>query len=423
MSDPESGQRGAAADAGTTARSPQGSAGAAGNAPPDAPDHVVIDGPSDADPAEVPARAAGEAASQRAEHENAEDSHGPLGRPLRSHSPFYTGFFGAVGALLAIWLGQQILSISSVLILIVVAMFIAVGLNPLVEALLRRGVRRSWAVLVVAFGVLTAVALFSLAIVPVITDQVGTMVDRAPEWFNQLRNNSTLEGLDQEYDIITRAQEFIEQGSFAQQVFGGVVGVGLAVLSALVNAFLIIVLTVYFLASLPSIKHAAYQLAPASRRERVTSLGDEILSNVGGYVFGAVAVAMCAGISSLIFLFAVGLGEYAVALAVVVAILDVIPMIGATLGATVVVAIGFATDPKIGIICLIFYLLYQAFENYVIYPRVMSRSVDIPGSLIVIAALVGAALLGVVGALLAIPTAAAMQLLLKEIFLRHQEAR
>ena len=115
---------------------------------------------------------------------------------------------------------------------------------------------------------------------------------------------------------------------------------------------------------------------------------------------------MCAGISSLVFLFAVGLSEYAVALAFVVAVLDVIPMIGATIGAVVVIAIGFAEDPKIGIACVIFYVIYQQVENYVIYPRVMSKSVDIPGAVTVIAALVGAALLGVVGALLAIPTAA-----------------
>ena len=134
-------------------------------------------------------------------------------------------------------------------------------------------------------------------------------------------------------------------------------------------------------------------------------------------------VAMCAGISSLIFLFVVGLGQYAVALAAVVALLDVIPMIGATLGAMIVTAIGFATDPQIGLSCVIFYIVYQQFENYVIYPRVMSRSVDLPGSIIVIAALIGAGLLGVIGALLAIPTAAAITLLVTEVFLKRQDAR
>ena len=121
-------------------------------------------------------------------------------------------------------------------------------------------------------------------------------------------------------------------------------------------------------------------------------------------------------------LFAVGLGEYAVALATVVALLGVIPMIGATLGAVVVVAIGFATDVQTGIICIVFYLVYQQVENYLIYPRVMSRSVDLPGAVIVISALVGAAVLGVVGALLAIPTAAGILMLLREVYVRRQDA-
>ena len=192
-------------------------------------------------------------------------------------------------------------------------------------------------------------------------------------------------------------------------------------LGALFNTFIIVVLTMYFLASLPKTKAALYRLAPASRRDRVSELGDQIFRNIGGYVSGAFVVAMCAGISSLVFLFAVGLGKYAVALAFVVALLDVIPMIGATIGAVVVTAIGFATDPKIGLACLIFYIIYQQVENYAIYPRVMSKAVDIPGAVTVIAALVGAALLGVVGALLAIPTAAAILMLTKEVFIRRQD--
>jgi predicted PurR-regulated permease PerM len=125
----------------------------------------------------------------------------------------------------------------------------------------------------------------------------------------------------------------------------------------------------------------------------------------------------------LVFLFAIGLGQYAVALAAVVTILDVIPMIGATLGAVIVTAIAFATEPRLGLYCLVFYIAYQQFENYVVYPRVMARSVDLPGLVIVIAALVGAGLLGVIGALLAIPTAAAIVLIVREVVLPRQAAR
>ena len=164
-------------------------------------------------------------------------------------------------------------------------------------------------------------------------------------------------------------------------------GVGLAILGAVANVFIVLVLTLYFMASLDTVKRNLYRLAPASRRETVADLGDRILEGIGGYVSGAFIVALCAGLSTLVFLFIVGMGEYAVALALVVAVLDVIPMIGATLGAVVVCAIGLATDLKVGIACIIFYIVYQQVENYLIYPRVMSRSVDISGAMTVIAAL------------------------------------
>jgi len=343
--------------------------------------------------------------------------------PLLHRSPFAFGFVFAAGALLAFWLGGLLLSIGSTLILVLVAAFLAAGLNPMVEWFGRRGLARSWAVLVVMLILLVAIALFFVALVPVIADQVTKIVDNAPHWFDELQHNGTVRDLDRRYHVFDKARTALTGGRVGSALFGGVLGVGLKVLSFVANAFIVIVLTLYFLAGLPRVKRSAYELAPASRRERVTDIGDRIIANVGAYVSGAFLVAMCAGISSLIFLFLIGLGEYAVALAAVVALLDVIPMIGATLGAVIVTAIGFATDPATGLYCLIFYIAYQQFENYVIYPRVMSRSVDLPGLLIVIAAVVGASLLGVIGALLAIPTAAAMVLLHKEVILPRQSAR
>ena len=330
---------------------------------------------------------------------------------------------GATGALVAFWLLTNIQAIGNTLILILVSLFLAAGLNPAVSFFERRGLRRGYAVLVVIICVVVAVVLFLVAIVPVITDQVKSITDQAPTWFDQLQHNRTVQDLDDEYDVVDKARDYVTGGDFVGTLFGGALGIGLAVLGALFNAFIILVLTLYFLSSLATTKTALYRLAPASRRERVTRLGDRIVESVGGYVSGAFIVAMCAGLSSLVFLFVVGLGKYAVALAFVVALLDVIPMIGATIGAVVVTAIAFAEDPKIGLACVVFYIAYQQFENYVIYPRVMSKSVDVPGAVTVIAALVGAALLGVVGALLAIPTAAAILMLTREVFVRRQDLR
>jgi len=348
---------------------------------------------------------------------------GEPGPPLDHKAPFYVGFVGASGALVAYWLATNIAAIGSTLVLIIVAFFIAAGLNPSVEWIEGRGVRRRNAVIVVILAVIAAVALFVVAIVPVITDQVASITDNAPGWLEELRNNQRVQDLDDEYQVIDKVRDYVTDGDFVSTLFGGALGFGLAVLSALFNGFIVLVLTLYFLSSLSTTKSALYRLAPASRRERVTRLGDRIIRSVGGYVSGAFVVAMCAGITSLVFLFVIGLGEYAVALAFVVALLDVIPMIGATIGAVIVTAIAFAEDPKMGLACVVFYLIYQQVENYVIYPRVMSKSVDVPGAVTVIAALTGAALLGVVGALLAIPTAAAILMLTREVFVRRQDAR
>lgn len=351
------------------------------------------------------------------------DDLGEPGPPLNHRAPFYVGFVGGLGFLVALWLAQQVQAIGSTLMLVVVALFLAAGLNPSVEFFERRGMRRSYAVLTVIIAFLIALTLFVVAIVPVIADQVKALTDNAPQWFHQLQQNKQVQRLDDEYDVIDKVQAYVTDGNFLSAIFGGAVGIGLAVLGALFNGFIIIVLTLYFLASLETTKSALYRLAPASRRDRVSRLGNRIIHSVGGYVSGAFVVAMCAGISSLIFLFIAGLGQYAVALAFVVALLDVIPMIGATIGAVIVTAIAFATDWKIGVACVIFYVIYQQVENYVIYPRVMSKSVELPGAATVIAALIGAALFGVVGALLAIPTAASILMLVREVWVRRQDAR
>jgi predicted PurR-regulated permease PerM len=365
------------------------------------------------------AAARAEAAAAAAELQDLGDP----GEPFERRSPYFVGFVGGLGLLTAYFLFTALVGISSVLLLIVVSLFLACGLNPSVEFLERRGLSRPWAVAAVIVGALLGLALFLLAIVPVITDQVSSLSDNVPGWLDELRGNKRIQDLDEEYDIIQRIQDYVTDGDFVSTLFGGALGFGLKILSALFNAFIILVLTLYFLASLDTTKKAIYRLAPASRRDRVAKLGDRVIHNIGGYVSGAFVVAMCAGISSLAFLFLVGLSEYAVALAFVVTVLDVIPMIGATIGAVIVTAIAFATDVKTGIICAIFYVIYQQVENYVIYPRVMRRSVDVPGAVTVIAALVGAALLGVVGALLAIPTAAALLLIMREVVVKRQDTR
>ncbi len=342
---------------------------------------------------------------------------------LLRHSPFTVGFFGALGALAAIFLAQQVLSISSTLILLVMALFLAVGLNPLVEWFMRRGARRGVSVILVLVMVLNLFALFVVALAPVISDQISLITDNAPRWLSELRSNHQVQSLDDRFNVISKAEDYVTNGDFGQQAFGGALGVGLAVVSALVNSLIVLVLMIYFLSSLPNIKHACYKLAPASRRERVSELGDKIIRSTGSYVAGAFVVAVCAGLSTLVFTFIVGLGDYAFALAFVVGLLSLIPVVGSVVSAVLITALGLTVSPTVALVCLVYYLAYQQLEAYVIYPRIMARSVEVPGAVTVIAALVGGALLGIIGAVLAVPVAAALLLLHREVFLKRQDAR
>ncbi|MEU8221171.1 AI-2E family transporter [Kribbella sp. NPDC048915] len=347
---------------------------------------------------------------------------GTPGPPLRRGNPFTFGFFAALGVLVAWGLWNALGQARSVLILLLVSMFIAVGLNPLVEWFMRRGLRRGLAVGLVFLLMLVAVAGVGFAIVPVVTEQINNLIKNAPDWFQLLKKSETFDELDNRYDFVKKATDYVQDPALAQRAFGGILGVGKVVANALFNTFTILILTLYFLASLPSVKRAAYSLVPSSRRTRVAILGDEVLSRVGGYVSGQFLVALCAGVCMFVFLQIVGLHEYSVALAIVVMFTAFIPMVGGLIGVVVVSLIGFTAGLWIGIACLIYGVIYQQVENYVVAPRIMRRAVDIPGAVTVIAALLGGALLGVVGALLAIPSAAAILLIIREVWVRKADA-
>jgi predicted PurR-regulated permease PerM len=277
-----------------------------------------------------------------------------------------------------------------------------------------RNVRRGTAIAIVFLGVIGAFVGFGFAVVPPVVEQSNAFAGDLPNYLEDLRKNSTVRQLDEDYGIIERAKEYVSSGDIGERLFGGLVGVGRVVLNAVFGAFSVLIMTLYFLAALPSMKRQAYRLVPATRRERVRLLTDEALSRIGGYVSGAFVVATIATVTSYVFLLIVGM-PYALALAVFVGLLDLVPLIGATLAAVVVSLIGFTESLTIGVACVAFYVAYQQFENYVIYPRVMRRAVDVPAPLTVVAALLGGALLGVVGALLAIPTAAAVLLVVRQV--------
>ncbi|SDO67782.1 Predicted PurR-regulated permease PerM [Pedococcus dokdonensis] len=349
--------------------------------------------------------------------------YGRAGRPLNRQSPFYVGFVGAIGVLAALLLWNTLGRLTTVLTLVVVAFFLALTLNPLVEFLTRQGLRRGGAVALVFAGVVAVFTLLGLVVVPPVISQGTDLAQKAPDYLDQILGSRFVKDLDQHYDVVDKIQaEFtkrISDGSFVGQVFGGVLGVGAAVIGGIFQAFTVLVLTLFLLASLPRVKQAAYAMVPASRRPRVESLSEEIMRRTGSYAIGQVAVATINAICSWIMMMIVGI-PYAAVLAVAVGFLGLIPMVGATIGAALVCLVAIFDEPKKAIIALIYYVIYQQLENYVVAPRIMQRTVSVPGAVTVVAALAGGTLLGVLGALLAIPVAAGLLLLYEEVLIPRQ---
>jgi predicted PurR-regulated permease PerM len=346
---------------------------------------------------------------------------GRPGQPLGNAHPFVFGFTGALGVITAWLLVQAAASAQSVIIMLVVAMFLAVGLNPAVERIKRLGLSRGWSVTVVFFLVLLFFAGFVASLVPPLTEQITALTRNVPGYIEQLQNNPKIAEWDQRYRLLEQAQKKISDPEFQETLATRAYEVGRQAVSGTLQTLTILILTLYFLGSLPQIKTFFYQLAPRSRRARVALLGDEILDRIGGYVAGQFTIAFIAGLVSYIFLEILGL-PYALALSLIVAVTALIPLIGATIGAVIVTLVAFLNGIPEGVASIVFYVIYQQLENYVIHPRIMKRTVDVQPAVTIVAALVGAALLGVLGALLAIPTAAAISLVIREVFLPRQES-
>ena len=323
---------------------------------------------------------------------------GSMGEPLDRAHPFYFGFLAASGAVIAITLLRAFASASQVFVLILISLFFAAGLNPAVKFFQRRGLSRASAVGAIVAIVVAFVALFAFVAIPPIVNQVNLLIKNAPTLVSSLKNISSS----------------IHDGQFVVTAFGGVLGVGKAVLSGAISVLTILVLTLYFLASLPSVTKVAYRFVPASRRNRVAGLSDAIIDRVGIFVGGQATVSVIAAIYILIVGLIIGM-PYATALSLLVFFCGLIPLVGHILGTAIVTLMCLTKSPLTALIAFISYVVYIQVENYLIMPRIMKKSLSIPGLVTIIAALIGTSLLGLIGGLLAVPVAAAVLLIVDEV--------
>jgi predicted PurR-regulated permease PerM len=356
---------------------------------------------------------AGEEASQevldeireRAQKEagaTSENEFGRLGRPFDRRSPFC-----------ALAVAYLVVSAGQILVLLGLAFFLAVGLDPAVRWLYRHGLPR-WLsvtlVLLASFGLF--VAFFATAI-PVVVTQASHLANELPHYLRALNNrHTTLGRLNTRYHVVSRLQKVLKGGSLIS--FGTILGVGKIVLGLVTSVAVVSILTVYLLVDLPRVKRGIFQLAPKSRRARVVLLTDEILNRVGGYVLGNLLTSVISGFLTWGWALAFGI-PYALLLGLLVAIFDLIPIIGSTIGGVIVALVALTVSLPIAVATAAFYVFYRFLEDYLLTPRIMARTVAVPGLVTVVATVLGGALLGIIGALVAIPIAAALKLLLEEV--------
>jgi predicted PurR-regulated permease PerM len=313
--------------------------------------------------------------------------------------------------------------VRGVLVLVLVAAFLAIGLDPAVRRLQAWGLTRGQAVGAIFLAACAFIAAFVIAVIPPLVRQIASFATNLPQDIrNFAEDNSRIREWIVENDIAGRLQDAVANVPAAiSGSLGNVFGLAGSVLAALFSLLTVLILSIYFLISLSRIHEGTLRLVPRSKRTQVAALLDPILEKIGGYIAGQVTVAVIAGVLAGIYLGIIGV-PFPIALALWVTIAALIPLVGATLGAIPAVIVAFFTSAGVGIATLVYFLIYQQVENYLIAPRVMTRAVDISPAAVLLAALIGGNLLGFVGALMAIPAAAAIKLVVQEIVIPRTES-
>jgi predicted PurR-regulated permease PerM len=333
----------------------------------------------------------------------------PLGMPgkrMDRRSPFFIGMTAAAGVAVTIVVAEVVLAASHVLLLIGIALFLAVGLEPVTGRLARRMPRALAAAVVVVAGLAFFGGALAAAAVP-LSDQFAQLVDGVPRYLAQLRDHSTLLGqLNQRFDLEAGLRS-VPLADVATTVVG-LVG----------DALIVVVLSTYFVAGFPRIRTALYRMAPRSRRPRVILIGDAVFKKVGAYLFGNVVVSLIAGVLTFAWLWSFDV-PYPLVLALLVAVLDLVPVAGSVAAGVGTSLVALTVSVPVCLATAGFFVGYRVLEDYLLLPKIVGRAVRIPALVTIVAVLLGFELLGVVGAFVAVPVAAAALLIGREVALHR----
>ncbi|MDJ0322273.1 AI-2E family transporter [Cryobacterium sp. PH31-AA6] len=346
---------------------------------------------------------------------------------MKIKNAFQVGLVGTLGVGLGLLIISSVVTLQTIITYVGAALFISLGLDPAVSWLEKKRFPR-WAailtVLVAVLGVLTGVV---FAIVPIIVAQVANLSKAIPDLVKSVNSSTFLADIQAQYpglkvnEIVTSITDYL--GGNLTTITTTLIQSGLALVSGLFGGLIILILSLYFTASLHSIKRATYQLVPASKRERFADLSEQITTAVGRFVVGQAALALCNGVLSFAFLSIIG-APFPALLALIAFLLSLIPLVGTISGSVIIVATclipGIGSSPLTALVAAIYYLIYMQVEAYVLSPNIMNRAVSVPGAVVVVAALAGGSLLGILGALIAIPVAASVIMIIKQVVVPRQ---
>ncbi|MFZ4893757.1 AI-2E family transporter [Plantibacter sp. Mn2098] len=352
----------------------------------------------------------------------------PAFGPSLHVNSFRIGLVGGLGVLVALLIGSVVAQLSTTLVYVGVALFLALGLDPLV-AWLEKKLPRGAAVAIIVLAVILAFAGIIFAIVPLLVTQITNLVNDFPQISKEFLNSDFVHWIQTvvgpNFDIdqtLGQAVDFIKDPNNLLSIGGGILAVGTGIASGVTGAIIVLILTLYFMASLRSMKRVTYRFVPAYRRDGFAQVLEEITQAVGRYVVGQVSLALVNGILSFIFLSIIG-APFPPLLALIAFIGSMIPLVG-TLSASIINSvICLFISPVTALIAIIYYLIYMQIEAYILSPRIMNRAVAVPGALVVIAAVAGGAIGGILGALVAIPVAASIIIIVQKVVFPAQDAK
>jgi len=341
--------------------------------------------------------------------------------------PLVIAFIATLGVLGGLVLGSAIASITVILIYIVLALFISLGLDPIVRVLERRGVKRGGGIAIV-FGAFAVLALaFFIFVLPPILAQVSQFVTEFPEAVRDAVNSEWFMALSPDLQdavgaALAELSALLAKPETIAAVGGGALAVGIGIVNAITASFIVIALTLYFLSSLTGMKNALYDLAPAHSRARLADMTERITASVGSSLIGSVTLSSINAAVVLVLHLVIGL-PFAALMTFIAFVITLIPLFGSVIFWLLATGVALFSSPAQAVTFFVAYLIYIQIESYVVSPRVMNRAVSIPAALVLIGALVGGALAGVIGVLVALPIMASMLLIPREIVVPKQNLK